>query len=37
MKEITRSIIKLSEIPEHLQKNEIFDGHKIHTYINKEK
>lgn len=32
MKKITRSIIKLSEIPEHLQKNEIFEGHKIHTY-----
>ena len=32
MKKITRSVIKLSEIPEHLQKNEVFDGHKIHTY-----
>lgn len=32
MKKITRSVIKLSEIPEHLQKNEIFEGHKIHTY-----
>lgn len=32
MKKITRSVIKLSEIPEHLQKNEIFNGHKIHTY-----
>jgi len=32
MEKITRSVIKLSEIPEHLQKNEIFNGHKIHTY-----
>jgi hypothetical protein len=32
MKKITRSVIKLSEIPEHLQKNEIFKGHKIYTY-----
>jgi len=32
MKTITKSVIKLSEIPEHLQKNEIFNGHKIHTY-----
>ena len=32
MKKITRSVIKLSEIPENLQKNEIFEGHKIHTY-----
>jgi len=32
MKKITRSVINLSEIPEHLQKNEIFKGHKIHTY-----
>jgi hypothetical protein len=32
MKKITRSVIKLSEIPEHLQNNEIFNGHKIHTY-----
>jgi hypothetical protein len=32
MKKITRSVIKLSELPEHLQNNEIFNGHKIHTY-----
>ena len=32
MKSITRSVIKLSEIPEHLQKDKIFEGHKIHTY-----
>lgn len=32
MRKITRSVIKLSELPEHLQKNEIFEGHKIHTY-----
>jgi hypothetical protein len=32
MKKITRSVIKLSEIPEHLQNNKIFNGHKIHTY-----
>ena len=32
MKKITRSVIKLSEIPEYLQKNKIFNSHKIHTY-----
>lgn len=32
MKTITKSVIKLSELPEHLQKDEIFNGHKIHTY-----
>ncbi len=32
MKKITRSVIKLSEIPEHLKTNKIFNGHKIHTY-----
>jgi hypothetical protein len=32
MKKITRSVVKLSELPEHLQKNRIFKGHKIHTY-----
>lgn len=32
MKKITRSVIKLSELPEHLQKDEIFNGHKVHTY-----
>lgn len=32
MKKITKSVIKFSELPENLQKNEIFKGHKIHTY-----
>ena len=32
MEKITRSVIKLSEIPEHLQSSEVFNGHKIHTY-----
>jgi hypothetical protein len=32
MKTITKSVIKLSEIHEHLQDSEIFKGHKIHTY-----
>jgi hypothetical protein len=32
MKQITKSVIKLSEIPEHLQKDEILQGHKAHTY-----
>jgi len=32
MKKITRSVIKLSEISEHLQSSEVFDGHKINTY-----
>ena len=32
MKKITRSVIKLSELPEHLQKDKIFEGHKIHTF-----
>jgi hypothetical protein len=32
MKKITRSVIKLSELPEHLQNYEVFDGLKIHTY-----
>jgi hypothetical protein len=32
MRKITRSVIKLSELPEHLQKDKIFSGHKIHTY-----
>jgi hypothetical protein len=32
MKKITRSVIKLSDLPEHLQKDEVFLGHKIHTY-----
>jgi hypothetical protein len=32
MKQITRSVIKLSELPKHLQSSEIFNGHKMHTY-----
>lgn len=32
MKTITKSVIKFSDIPEHLQTNKIFDGHKTHTY-----
>lgn len=32
MKTITKSVIKLSELPKHLQRSEIFDGHKLHTY-----
>jgi hypothetical protein len=32
MEKITRSVIKLSELPEHLQSNEVFNEHKIHTY-----
>jgi len=32
MKKITKSVIKLSELPENLQSNEVFNGHKIHTY-----
>jgi hypothetical protein len=32
MKTITKSVIKLSELPNHLQNDEIFDGHKINTY-----
>lgn len=32
MKKITKSVIKLSELPKHLQNDEIFDGHKIDTY-----
>jgi len=32
MKKITKSVIKLSEIPQHLQKDEILQGHKEHTY-----
>jgi len=32
MKKITKSVIKLSEIPEHLQQDEILQGHKVHTY-----
>lgn len=32
MKTITKSVIKLSELPEQLQKDEVFNGHKLHTY-----
>jgi hypothetical protein len=32
MKKITKSVIKLSEIPQHLQQEEILQGHKAHTY-----
>ena len=32
MEKITRSVIKLSELPKHLQSSEVFNGHKIHTY-----
>ena len=32
MKTITRSVIKLSDIPQELQKNDVFYGHKVHTY-----
>ena len=32
MKTITKSVIKLSDIPKHLQLNEVLQGQKIHTY-----
>ena len=32
MKQITKSVIKLSEIPQHLQQDKILQGHKAHTY-----
>ena len=32
MRTITKSVIKLSEIPEELHQCEEFIGHKIHTY-----
>jgi hypothetical protein len=32
MKTITKSVIMLSEIPQHLQQNEVLQGHKLHTY-----
>jgi hypothetical protein len=32
MKTITKSVIKLSEIPEELQKTDVFYGQRIHTY-----
>jgi hypothetical protein len=32
MKTITKSVIKLSDIPKNLQQNEVLQGHKVHTY-----
>ena len=32
MKTTTKSVIKLSELPIELQKDQTFVGHKIHTY-----
>ena len=32
MKRITKSVIKLSDIPQHLQQDEILQGHKVHTF-----
>jgi hypothetical protein len=32
MKQITKSVIKLSDIPEHLQQDPVLQGHKVHTY-----
>jgi hypothetical protein len=32
MKRITKSVIKLSDIPQHLQQDEILQGNKVHTY-----
>lgn len=32
MRKITKSVINLSELPEHLQINEVFDGLHSHTY-----
>ena len=32
MKTITKSVIKLSGIPKHLQLNEVLQGQKINTY-----
>jgi hypothetical protein len=32
MRRITKSVIKLSDIPQHLQQDEILQGHKVHTY-----
>jgi len=32
MEKITRSVIKLSDIPEKLQQNPVLSGHKVHTY-----
>ena len=33
MKTITKSVIKLSDIPKHLQQNEILNGYKINSYV----
>jgi len=32
METITKSVIKLSEIPVELQQNPMLVGHKVHTY-----
>jgi hypothetical protein len=32
MKTITKSVVMLSEIPQHLQQNEVLQGLKMHTY-----
>jgi hypothetical protein len=32
MEYITKAVIKLSDIPEHLQQNEVLQGHKLNTY-----
>lgn len=32
MEKITKSVIKLSELPKQFQNNKIFEGHKKHTY-----
>ena len=31
--EVTKTVIKLSEIPEELQKHDILLGHKVYTYL----
>lgn len=33
MRTITKSVIKLSEIPEEFHKEDVLVGHKEHTYI----
>ena len=32
METITKSVIKLSNIPQELQNSDVFYGHKVHTY-----
>lgn len=32
MKTITKSVIKLSEIPQHFEQYPMLQGHKLHTY-----